>query len=332
MSTNNIYTGRIGGLDRKVWYVLGSLIVLIIGIFSFKAITRKNCQPISFSIMAVSGNSSEPFTTNQSLLFKASSEKVKWDFGDKTSFAFGAVVSHQFKQPGDYLVKVSTSLDCFESRKVTIIKPEVNTILPSQTGNEIEGPESTEPKKIETYFCNVISDTYKWEVEEHPEYPRQTNAQASFRFLSPGIYIISVELANKAKYRKQVVVENPSEIPAVIAPPASTTPDTALPSPATESNPKKFITDEVFQNKLQLVVNGEDYKTLGFLENLCGGYTTPTKINGKDPEPFNLACSELGGKKERKWFLGNKKKIKIKSIKLRRNDETHCVELIEVFF
>lgn len=331
MSTNNIYTGRIGGLDRKVWIVLGSLIVLVIALFSYTVVTRKTCLPVSFSVMAVSGNSSEPFSTSQSLLFKANSEKVKWDFGDKTSPAFGAVVSHQYKEPGDYLVKVSTSIDCFESKKISIIKPEVNSILPSQTGNEIEGPESTEPKKIETYFCTVISDSYNWEIEEHPEFPKQTNASASFRFLSPGIYIITVELANKTKYRKQVVVENPTLIPAT-PPPAPLPQETVTPQPPLEDNSKKFITDEVFQTKLQLVVNGEDYKTLGFLENLCGGYTTPTKINGKDPEPFNLACSELGGKKERKWLLSKKKKVKIKSIKLRRNDETHCVEMIEIFY
>lgn len=335
MGSNSIYTGKTGGLDKKVWGTMIGLIILSSILLGYRLAVKKECPEIHFTHKSIeSETAGNTYRAGDPVIFRAitTAKKVSWDFGDNSPTVYEAVTQHTFSKEGEYLVKLNAGLDCFESQKIIIVKADKPANAP--TGKEIEGNSSTLTQQEEVYTCAVTADFYEWEVDEHPEMGIQNSYKARFRFNTPGTYVIKVRLNRdrSLRFTKEVVVEEEKKQMPVT--PLPVQPDI----PETNSEPEppatKFIPDETLQNMFQQVVNGEDFKSLKFEDYLCGGLTTPVKVNKKEPKAFNLVCQELKGKKRNANKISFRKDrlVQIDKINVRRNDKTGCIEWIEIHY
>lgn len=334
MGSNSIYTGKIRGLDRKVWLTMICLMLLSITILGYNLAVKKECPAIHFTHKSTENETpGNTYKAGEPVIFRAitTAKNISWDFGDNSETVREILTQHTFNKEGEYLVKLNAGLDCFESQKIIILKADKPSNAP--TGKEIQGNASTLTQQEEIYTCVVTADLYEWEVDEHPEMGIQNGYRARFRFTTPGTYIIKVRLNRDPalRYTKEVVVEEEKKL----------LPDLPMPAPPVPAEPEKvtepetkFIPDETLQNMFQQVVNGEDYKTLKFEDYLCGGLTTPVKVNKNDPKAFNLVCQELKGKMRNKYMISTHKDrpVQIDKISVRRDTKTNCIEWIEIHY
>lgn len=309
--------------------------LLSITILGYNLAAKKECPAIHFTHKSTENETpGNTYKAGEPVIFRAitTAKNISWDFGDNSETVREILTQHTFNKEGEYLVKLNAGLDCFESQKIIIIKADKPSNAP--TGKEIEGNASTLTQQEEIYTCVVTADFYEWEVDEHPEMGIQNGYRARFRFTTPGTYIIKVRLNRdrNLRFTKEVVVEEEKKLLPDLPMPAP--PEPAAPEKVTEPE-TKFISDEILQNMFQQVINGkDDYKSLKFDDYLCGGETTPVKVNKDDPKAINLVCLDLKGKKRNKNKISiyRDRLVEIDKISVRRDTKTNCIEWIEIHY
>lgn len=189
------------GLDNRVWRLMFLMILLPLGLLSYRLIDNdEKCTPFSFKIRTLSLHEDNVYYTGEVLSFTASipSDNIDWDFGDNTAGTGGENVHHQFLREGRYPVKATGNSLCPFEREIIIQNPPVVVQSSDPVRGKIVGPKSFNvftPQKF-TYPGSAAS--YEWTVQNHPIYAERGRT-VSFTFTLPGSYTIQVELDGDPK-------------------------------------------------------------------------------------------------------------------------------------
>ncbi|WP_435524202.1 PKD domain-containing protein [Chryseobacterium indoltheticum] len=104
-------------IDPKVYISLASLLFLSLVVFSFQYSRHVDCENAKYIIH------SDEFLVNKVVEFYDNTEGAKsseWDFGDSTAVDFRQRTLHQYKKPGDYIVKLKINGNCVHEKSITI--------------------------------------------------------------------------------------------------------------------------------------------------------------------------------------------------------------------
>ena len=358
MNANRIYTRKTLGLDNMVWMFMALVIIMAVGLLSYRLADRKECVAFTFNIKAISIHNGNVFYTDETLSFSATlnSQNIQWNFGDNSNTQTGQYVTHRFKKAGKFFVTASTVPGC-ETIKEIIVKvplpaPVVIDSANGDTGEKVIGHTTTFTGTNEVYVCSAIGTSYDWAIVNRPAIrPKSFGSTANFLFPNAGKYTIQVTVDNdrNKRYFKDITVENvaapknevPERIPRLIPLPESQ-PKQPLenPNPAPPEKPQTPVIEvpanktivlgnAAFKDYLQKVMNNE-MNASDFDKYLCGGESTKVILNGdkKDIQTFTSLCKFLKEGKVKKALIFNKK-IKLKSVALHR-DNDGCVILIDV--
>ena len=325
--SKRILTRKTAGLDHRVWRTMLLLFILAAGLLSYTLIDTPKCTPVDFKIKTIDNDTL--YETGEILSFSSSrfEKDISWDFNDNGTKGEGTFVTHRFTTEGKYFIKVTVNSDCQLIRPITIRKA-----VPDEKDNkiQIEGNSSTFVGVSESFSSLQTAKKYDWNVENHPEYASQNGIVATYKFSEPGDYTLILTLDNDRfkKYQKSIhVVENEAPPKPAAARPEKIEKliDLDKLKPVTT-----FISEPTFSEYLEKVVEG-DFLAKDFDNYLCSKGKTPVIMNGKSSKQvtFEQACAELNRKKNSKWLGLKKKLIKIKSVRLNR-DEENCITLIEI--
>lgn len=366
MNANRIYTRKILGLDNMVWMFMILIIIMAIGLLSYRLADRKECIPFTFNIKAITMHTEGTFYTDETLSFSASlkTQNIQWDFGDNSRSETGQYVSHRFAKEGKYFITASTVPGCETIKEINVKAP-----LPAppvfdstnvDAGEKIIGHTTTFTGTSEVFVCSEIGTSYDWAIVNRPTIrPKSLGSTASFLFPNAGKYTVQVTVDNdrNKRYFKDIIVqdvaspmnsvpEKPTRlIPLPQPPPIQNQPrEKANPAPAEKpkattdpegpvikppSNKLLRVGNATFKAYLEKVMDKE-MTAADFDKYLCGGGSTKVILNGdkSDVQTFASLCNFLREGKVKKMVIFNKK-IKLVSVKLHR-DNTTCVTLIDV--
>ncbi len=179
--------------DDKVILTMLSLATLFLGITAFKFNTKKNCSSIKFSFRSAS--SSDFVYVGEDVHFAAqfnySADNLEWDFGDKTpkDRKSGMFVTHVYKNPGQYIVRLTINGECQEPKNINVNRREdlgkalyLNPMWPSDTlyaGKEYVFTDNT-----------VGAVTWTWHFEKD-EFPRNKQTMP-YIFTQAGLYKVTL--------------------------------------------------------------------------------------------------------------------------------------------
>jgi hypothetical protein len=330
MAANRAFTRQLFGLDYRVIRVMVAIIILAIGLVSYRLLDKKECTPVRFIIKTITPHTDSSYSAGESLSFIATStgNEITWDFGDNSEKVTGQYVSHKYLSTGSFTVTATTGIACEAALKILVQLPsELNkSNEPVTAGEEIIGPLLTQPGVEASFTCMVSADSYEWSIPNYPKMIR-TGSTAKFVFPAAGKFMVQVTLDNDRtkRYTKEITVEAP-EAPKPLVPDniKPLVPEVQpLPDPRTFS---VKVTDAVFAEYLGQVID-KKMTAPDFDKYLCYKGETKVVSNG-DVMTFNAFCEEISGKKRRKLII-MKTKIKISSAILRR-DNDGCVNIIEV--
>ena len=331
MKAKRIFTRQVFGLDYRVFRLIIAIVVLSIGLLSYRLLEKKECAPVNFLIKTITPHTDSSYSAGESLSFIAtpSVDEITWDFGDNSAKVTGQYVSHKYLSTGSFTITATTGVSCGTAQEIIVQLPSEFTKShePVNAGEEIIGPFATSTGVEESFTCMVSATHYEWSIPNYPKMLR-TGSTAKFIFPSAGKFLVQVTLDRDRtkRYTKEITVEAP-----VVTKP--TLPDNIKPLIPDEvqalPDPKTFsvkISDVVFKEYLSQVID-KKMTAPEFDKYLCYKGETKVVSNG-DIITFNALCEEISGKKRRKFIIG-KTKIKINSAVLRRDNEG-CVNIIEV--
>jgi len=350
MNQSRIFTKRSMGIDNKVWLTMLTVVIICLGLMSYKIIARntdKPCIPVTMLINGKENSIASSYNTNEPLLFRASTapgSEVIWDFGDNTKKEEGFTTSHIYKKEGTFPITITINGKCPNYIKVNVIKP-VPVIRDTafRILQSITGPEQTIEGQPALFNSELTASTYEWSIVGKENIKPITTKEASFNFPLADTYIVQLTLDNDRmnRYTKTVVVvpdkskelkvKIPSDkLPVLIDDPdkfkskVENTPvappekhDTVATAPVIEVKPMhKMISNKTLQTMLDEVVQGK--KTVqDFDMFLCNGASTKLNGNGKITT-FGAFCEMV---------IGNKK-YRIESVE--QGKENDCIATLTV--
>ncbi|MEO6252682.1 MAG: PKD domain-containing protein [Ferruginibacter sp.] len=334
MKAKKIFTRQVLALDYRVIRVILFIMILAVGLLSYRLLDKKECTPVNFIIKTITPHTDSTYRAGETLSFMASSAQtdVTWDFGDNSATVTGQYVTHKYLSTGSFEVSAFTGVSCQTVKRISVIIPsEIKSNDPVNSGEEIIGPFSTTSGIEETFTCMVSAQSYEWSI---PNYPKMIRNGSSAKFIFPaaGKFLVQVTLDHDRtkRYTKEITVEAApvvkSAVPEDIKPLIPITANAEVqPLPDPKSMSVK-VSDAVFTEYLGQVID-KKMTAADFDKYLCYKGDTKVVANG-DVVTFNALCEEISGKKRRKFIIG-KTKIKIKSAILRR-DNDGCVNIVEV--
>ena len=100
------------------------VIILSLGLLSYKLIDKKKCTPFSFRIKHISLIDSI-YYTGEPVTFTASlnDPDILWNLGDNTQEQEGSMVTHKFLKEGTYIITASLNGGCANEQKITVLNP-----------------------------------------------------------------------------------------------------------------------------------------------------------------------------------------------------------------
>ncbi|MEO7306575.1 MAG: hypothetical protein ABIR78_13830 [Ferruginibacter sp.] len=333
MKAKRIFTRQVLGLDYRVLRVILAMMIIALGLLSYRLIDKKECTPVNFLIKTITVHTDSSYMAGETLSFIASANEneINWDFGDNSPKVTGQYVTHKFLRIGTFNITASTGTSCDALQAITIKPAEDMGKKGDQviSGEEIIGKVSTLAGSEETFTCMVTATSYEWSI---PNYPKMTanGSTAKFRFPNAGKFLVQVTLDHDRtkRFSKEITVEpvviEKSHLPENIKP---LIPEGVKPLPDPEpANTSVKISDAVFTDYLSKVID-KKMTAPDFDKYLCYKGETKAVLNG-DLVSFNALCDEISGKKRRKLIIG-RTRIKITSATMRR-DNDGCVNIVEV--
>ena len=353
MNPNRIFTKKTMGLDNRVWRLLFAMILLPLGLLSYRLMDEKKCTSFSITVKTLGVHSNEVFYTGETLSFIAStsSKDISWDFGDNTSDV-GASVHHEFLKEGIFLVTAKSNTLCQTEKLITIKKRPVVVQQSENTAASIAGPSSCYTFTEQIFTFPGTAQSYEWSVPNHQSLGIKTGQTITYTFPYAGIYTVQVELDHdrRKRYRLDVTVDNeikpksplPEKISPLIIPnnppPKEIIPPepTPVPRPAAPDttaaeapvNKILIISDVTFLAYLEKVMNKEmavqDFEKYGISAN------TPVVVNDnkKEKKTFGELCEDISSKKKKLILF--KKKIRLESAQLHRINK--LVTVVDVHY
>ncbi|MEO6843526.1 MAG: hypothetical protein ABI184_00055 [Ginsengibacter sp.] len=351
MNPYRIYTRQTLGLDNMVWLLMIIILILSLGLLSYKVIDKKECVPFTFKVRNLGLHNDSVFYVGDILSFNASiaSQDIDWDFGDNNG-ASGAYVSHVFLKEGPFLITARSNSLCSVVKQIIIKSPLPDTAAQSQTftTGKIIGNTSFTINTNQKFSYPVQAKSYEWSVQNQPDFGIKKGQKVSFSFPYSGSYRIKVRLDSSLTKMDYLDVEVLDEtkpkpkigpIPVLVPRDLTHEPlppvnkgvvDSTLNKP--KANKSLFIPDHLFLTYLEQVENKtmtiSDFKIYGINEK------TPVVANGGEHHDFKWLCDQLTEKKEsRKKFAGitiSTKHINLESASLQRMND--IVSIINVSY
>lgn len=186
-------------LDSKVIHSMLLLSFAALVFMAFRYNNQKPCTIVDFTYRTA--NKQDAAFTNEPVYFSAvvqNSGEWQWDFGDKTAIDVksGPFVTHEYKQPGQYTVRLIVNGDCQEAKTIHVNKRE-------NLGKKLVVRPYWPPETLyagrEYYFGDSTTgaNTWSWYFGDEPRISRQVVA---YQFLEPGkhkvILVINDDVEN----------------------------------------------------------------------------------------------------------------------------------------
>lgn len=349
MNPTRIYTGKVSGLDYRVWLLMLLICLICMAFFGYRQVivksVRKDCKSL---MITVNGDNSEvPICKVERLsLFQLSSlknEKVRWDFDDGTVLENVAIAQHQFKQEGVYKVTATLNGQCVYYKNVLVQPLSVTSRTTPVFDIYLDSMKAMAGSPIRfSGVANFPVQTYTWTVMQTNE--TKAGEIVTFSFPLPGKYDVQLMIDGDGKKTKIKPIEivalpqAPLPLPSIdgLDGPGPTLPKfPGGPNPqattggteGTQTNPsvtptvtepvankRTDIDEETFKELLQAILNGEEDLTQ-LNQYLDYDEKTPVMVNG------NKEFVRL------KTFCQDNKKAKIKTLKFIKNDKNEISTL-----
>jgi PKD repeat protein len=190
-------------IDDKVFLTMLGVSVLFLILMSFRYRTAQPCQQVNFSFRTA--NKFDVAYTNEKIYFsselKYNAEKWEWDFGDKTpnDNKSGPYTSHEYKNAGQYTVRLIINDECQEVKTLNVNKREdrskkvyVRPVWPAPpyfAGTEYNFDDST-----------TGAVTWSWYVGDEP---KKTNQRIKHMFDEPGSYKVTLVVNEDIEHNKE---------------------------------------------------------------------------------------------------------------------------------
>ena len=65
MNANRIFTRQIKGLDYRIWRVILIMIIISIGLLSYRLIDVRKCKPVNFTIKTIDIHTDSTYSTGE---------------------------------------------------------------------------------------------------------------------------------------------------------------------------------------------------------------------------------------------------------------------------
>lgn len=341
MKKNNVKS--LQNFDYRVFISFGILLIISL-LFLFYQFTRHvDCDDARFFIHA------DEFMPNRVIEFHDNTKGAsswQWDFGDSTTVDKRQITFHQYKKPGEYIVRLTINNNCTHEKLVTItnisqqtgylpsiISPNVVAVGESvQFGAEKEGGESWEWSFGESSATDALG--------KNPSYTFRSAGEKKITLIVNGdiehtaiktIYVAPKTIRAKQKIdirsyeferphasfslpkgnaQKDPLVDMLQYIP--VSPKSKSKRDSVI---AEKKAPE--ISNEQFQLMLYQVAAQSKTKE-DFKDFLCSNYDIPVVANDKKLMPFGQFCQQIMAKK-----------IKISALRLNK-DQKNCIQNISI--
>lgn len=328
MSSGNKITSH---LDKNVIYLLAGVFLISAVTLAFRYVSHTPCDEVSFTFET---NTFVDKEMRAGAMIKFSdrtegAETWKWEFGDSTDGSSLKKPRHIFKKEGEYTVRLIVNNLCEREKTITILKQEV--IRDSSKYPVFVLPERiVVGEKLEVKDESLNASLWEWRFGETARIDAKTK-RAEYVFSEPGLKTVSLIINGDENYitKKKIEVfplrerNNPiTDVRPVergLGWNVKDAPDDARVDEKTgELKPKApFINESNFKMKLMLISN-EKITPHEFTEYFCGDINKPIFANGKNTT-FLALCEKIKGKN-----------IKIKDLKIFKDEETNCITYITV--
>jgi FOG: PKD repeat len=330
-------------IDARIYIIFAIILLLSIVFLLFQYFRHIDCEKANYYIHA------DEYLVNKVIEFNDNTQGAtswKWDFGDSTNIDTRQRTIHYYKNPGEYIVRLTINGSCIHEKLITItsisqqigylpiiMAPDVATVGETVHFNaEKESGESWEWSFGETANTDALgkSPVYKFKTVGNKKITLIVNGDVEHTAIKT-IYIAPKTIRAKQKVDiKSYEFEKPHT--AFSLPQGEAQKDPLVDmlqyipvSPKAKSRKDSTIlrekVSEISNEQFQLLLNqvAVQAKTKDdFKDYLCGNYEIPVVANDDRLIPFGQFCQEIAGKK-----------IKITALRLNKNQE-NCIQNINI--
>lgn len=187
MPRNSSFSFR---LDEQVVYTMAGLCLISILVLAFRFVAAKPCTGVHMRF------GSDTIYTGEMVHFSTRSQSGKsffWDFGDgQVQDKKGASISHIYKEPRSYMVKVVADGECMDLQ--TLVVMERKKVVPVSTDPMISFPEiAMVDTPVKFFDESRFSTKWEWYFEENPQVFGRTR-EVLYTFKKPGTQKILVKV------------------------------------------------------------------------------------------------------------------------------------------
>ena len=331
-------------IDKNIILLFLSVIIVSVGVFSYKFFNQNPCEIVNFEINA------SQYRVGEIIRFKDFSENVEqreWLFGDNSESRYTVDPFHTYEEPGTYSVTLIVNENCQIEQDI-VIKEKLVIIDSTRIAN-FEIPNTIEVGELLKATDNTKKATsWEWRFGETSEV-NSTFQNPTYIYKTPGLKVVTLIVNGDPDYssQKKITVLDKKE---VVAP--KTTKNIVIQNRERESNlnyrpeaiskapkvteaPKPEIKEEpkVEQPKVEkapgigrkafakkvIGVSEEKATANDFKQYMCGNLLVTTMYKGKKTT-FLEFCEKIKGKK----------RLKIKSLEIFKNEKSNCIEYISI--
>jgi len=330
-------------IDPRIYLSFGAILLLSLIFLLYQSFRHVDCENANYYIH------SDEYMVNRVVEFNDNTKGAiswRWDFGDGTASDTRQRTLHSYKNPGDYIVKLTINGNCVHEKHITItsisqqtgylpiiMAPDVATVGDAVSFNaEKEGGESWEWSFGETSSTDALgkSPVYRFKTVGDKKITLIVNGDIEHTAVKT-IYVAPKTIKAKQKIDiKSYEFEKPHS--AFSLPKGDAQKDPLVDmlqyipvSPKTKSKKDSIIAEkkapEISNEQFQILLNqvALQAKTKDdFKDYLCDKYDIPVVINDNKLIPFDQFCQNIAGKK-----------IKITALRLNKNQK-NCIQNINI--
>lgn len=326
-----------GLLDSRVIISMLLVMVLGMGLLSFKIFTYKKCSFPEFETKA------EFYTAGELIQFTDKTnggQSWVWNFGDGTDKAVERNPLHVYKMPGEYIVKLVVNDRCTIEKKIAIrpfFKPVDSLLFPN-----IIAPLAAK-MGTPVQFTNTTSaaTSWNWRFGESNALSDDRSKSPVYVFRTPGFKVVSLYInGNTELVAQHKIFISPEDIRADMIPPMEfmgkikpvkptvvyvkddSVKVTEIPeTPSlTAVKPKAPAVTETQLKEILLRISEQKNSIEDLMPYCCRNYGLPVRANGKSTM-LEIFCNKIRGKK-----------VVIKDVETMVNDQTGCIEQINISY
>ncbi|MGB1283116.1 MAG: PKD domain-containing protein [Polaribacter sp.] len=312
MSTNKKMSNHI---DKSVTRFFIIAFLISASVLGYKATRYSPCKEVEFSIKT------KEFVEGKLIKFVDNTSNATswaWNFGDGSKDITNKEALHIYKSPGEYNVSLLVNGICQEVRKVVIKEKEF--MIDSTKLAVFHLPASIRVgKKLVVVDKTPNASTWEWRFGETAG-ANSTKKLAKYVYETPGLKTVSLVVNGDIKHatsKKIQVLRKRSTIRTLGRPINDAPTFDPLEEDMFPEEEVPYITEKQFKYNLNLVARKKSNVST-FKKYLCGDLKKSIIVNGKRTT-FSELCELIAIKK-----------LKIKEVKLYREDDSNCITDIAI--